>query len=159
MNIRGLLALRPRATFRIYCDRKKRGKFYQVVILRRRSQMPRACRYVTGGRRGWSRTLGFCHSLSHVRRVGGRWRPSRLAGFVVLVWGAIGSGYVSHELTHAAHFRLIHAGGRRRSFESMTLGDDRVSEPLADLQGWLVAQFWTEFYRRFPGTPIILSPH
>jgi hypothetical protein len=69
---------------------------------------------------------------------------------VILIAAEIGSGYVSHEMTHAAHFRLCRAGGRRRPFETMQFGDKRLQEPLADMQGWLVAQFWSAFYGRFP---------
>jgi len=151
-RLRAVEALRPKAIFRVYCDRARRGKFYQVIIVRSDAHVRRAARLISGQPRGWVGTLGWCTSLqildSHDRQ-----RP--LTGYVVLAENRIGSGYVSHELTHAAHFRLIRAW--RGRFASMQLEDDRLIEPLADLQGWLVAQFWTEFYRRFPGTPIELS--
>ena len=147
----GLLALEPVASFRLYCDVMKRGKFYQVVILRRKDQVPVAARIITGEHRGWSKTSGFCHGLDVLRKTKRGWHPTRLAGFVVLVHSALSSGYVSHELTHAAHFRLLRTGGqKRRPWESVALGDDRIAEPLAWMQGWLVAQFWVEFYRLFP---------
>jgi hypothetical protein len=152
--VRGLSALGPVTSFRVYCDRRKRGRFYQVVVLRRRDQVPRAAQIVTGQRRGWSRAIGLCHSMDVQQKTSRGWRPKRLAGFVILVRGVVGSGYVSHEMTHAAHFRLLRAG--RRRFAALPFEDDRIAEPLADLQGWLVAQFWTEFYRRFPGAPIQL---
>jgi hypothetical protein len=158
--VRPILAMKPRAMFRVYCDRQKRGKFYQVVILRNRQQLQRAARAITGTRRGWSRALGFCHSLDVLRKTARGMRPDRIAGFVIVIDRYIGSGYVTHEMTHAAHFRLCRVGGERRPFECMKFGDRRLQEPLADMTGWLVAQFWSEFYRVFPAaTPGIVKGH
>lgn len=149
--IRAIHRADPVASFPVFCDRRKRGKFYQVVILRQRRRLPGLALALTSGERGWQNALGFCHALDVLEKTRRGWRSSRLAGFVVLVASSIGVGYVSHEMTHAAHFRLLRQGGRkRRPFERMPLGDDRIAEPLASMQGWLVTQFWSEYYRLFP---------
>jgi hypothetical protein len=153
--VRGLAALGPMASFRVYCDRRKRGKFYQVVILRRQDQVPMAAKLLSGRERGFSSTVGYCYAMTVQRRTRRGWQPSRLAGFVILAFNRVGSGYVSHEMTHAAHFRLIRAA--RRGMANVPLCDERIIEPLADLQGWLVAQFWAEFYKRYEGQPIVVG--
>ena len=149
-NFRGISGLKPAATFRVYCDILKHGKFYEVLILRRKDQLVRAAELVAGDGRVGHGALGFCHSLDVLRKTRRGWHPTKLAGYVVLVQGALSSGYVSHEMTHAAYFRLLRSGGKKRPWESVVFNDPSVSEPLAWLQGWLVAQFWVEFYQRFP---------
>jgi len=137
------LALRPIASFRIYCDRGKHGCYYNVLILDGRKAMARAEKWLTG-RRSHDPPLGFCQDVT-VRTITKRGtKTSKFAGFIVMLYAEVGAGYVSHEMTHAAqHYVSRKIGG-------LTLSDPLTDEPLALTQGWLVNQFWRNYYKCFP---------
>ena len=138
---RRVLALKPVASFRIYCDRGKHGYYYHVLILDGRKAMTRAEKWLTGHRSN-DPPLGFCQEVT-VRTITRRGtRTSKFAGFIVMLNAEIGAGYVSHEMTHAAQY-YVH---RKMGATAFPLTD----EPLALSQGWLVNQFWRNYYKCFP---------
>jgi hypothetical protein len=140
---------KPRAAFRVYCNRSKVGSpYYQVVILRSKRQVQRMAHVISGEPTGWKDVAGFCkqrYTLTR-NRAGKFQRPSKCVGWVFMAAPCIGSGYAAHELTHAAHFRLIDEG-----YAETRLLDRALIEPLAEMVEWLTTQFWLEYYSRFHG--------
>jgi hypothetical protein len=139
---------KPRAAFRVYYDRHKRGAYCQVVILKDAMQVRKFAALVSGVKRVAGDIAGFTkehHTL--VRGNDGRLRRNtKCVGWVFTADTHVGSGYVAHELTHAAQFRLVDQGLMDKTF-----GDRSTCEPLAEMVEWLTTQFWLEYYSRFHG--------
>ena len=142
-------------TFRIYTQRGRRRKLYYKV---------RIFPDVDKMREYWTnqglRLSGMADSpdwearatgwAAKYRLVKSRWKKSSCVGEVLFHAGNLGSGIVSHEMTHAAHY-LLH---RKWAHYNTPYRD----EQLAWLQGWLVWQFWTNYYRLFPHqTPVAMG--
>lgn len=101
-----------------------------------------AQRKLRGSFGSWRRlSLNF---EAQVNAWGASYRNGRRTGQVgqILLWlGGFGAGILSHEMTHAALYWVMR---RRRSIRKT---DKRADELLAWTQGWLVTQFWRNFYR------------
>ena len=134
-------------SFRLYTARgRKRKHYYRVLIF---PDVDRMRRYWTeqgivvagssGGHDWQARATGWVAQYV-LRR--GRWRKTNCVGEILFHSGNVGSGIVSHEMTHAAHYTL-----RQKWAHYNTPYRD---EKLAWLQGWLVYQFWVNYYRLFP---------
>lgn len=68
---------------------------------------------------------------------------NKQVGVIVFYTGAIGSGIVSHEMTHAVTFFWTILKG----FEAVKIFfDTKHNEDFCFIQGELVSQFWENFY-------------
>ena len=85
-------------------------------------------------------------AMTAMRLRKGHWRKLLYIGWVAFHKGNIGSGIVSHEMTHAALYFM----GRWKRRLRMSDANRRFDECLAWTQGWLVKQFWDKYYKRFP---------
>lgn len=94
---------------------------------------------------------GITSTWEHLR-VGPDGAETRLdeMGQILLHQAAVGAGVVAHECTHAAL-----AWARRVGLSIAPSLDGPQDAPEADerlcwVLGWLVSQFWTEYFRRCP---------
>ena len=149
---RRVLRCHPRQTFRIHGERTRRGAYYQVSIFKTLTQVRRAANVLTRDSRdrrtgkptnsgGFKRAGGLTHSCSVLRRVNGRWRLSHCVGFMLLCDVYMGAGYVAHECTHAATYMLLPQ-------KLDVFNNQEHDEKFAWLTGQLVADFWSEWYKR-----------
>ncbi len=119
----------PLALFRVYVGRH----FYEVGIFQTRREMRREADIVAS-------QVGLRQDNARTEAVTTSWREFdghrrlRRTGAILFYIGNVGSGIVSHEMTHA----MFHwARYNRRATE----------EKRAWVQGDLVRQFWKHFYR------------
>ena len=120
----------PWVTFRTYCQRSKRGPFYQVLIVKNMEEVGKAERALWGSRRASKKMLG--HTAGFERPI------SKCCGVVIFSKEvATMIPVVSHELTHAAHFKVGMDYG-----DKIRLGSRKVTEPLADTMTWLQFHYW-----------------
>ena len=133
------------ASFRIYPKvRAGRGVGdYFVVNIYANVRLMRAAIRKSRGKYGFDHTLGLCAWYTSLRKVRGTWRRQRECGTIYFCRGYLGSGIVTHEMTHAAFAWLWKRKKWRPHWRSA------LEEPLAWTTGWLVAQFWTRYYERF----------
>jgi hypothetical protein len=150
--VRRLLQCKPRQTFRIHGERTRRGAYYQVAIFKTLAQFRRAANAVTrdshdrrtgkpSNSGGFRRAGGLTHSCCIQRRTNGHWRTLHCAGFMLLCDVYMGAGYVTHECTHAATYLLLPQ-------KLDIFNDPEHDEKFAWLTGQLVAEFWTQWYKR-----------
>ena len=137
--------------FHIRPEPRKRW-FFRIFIFRDREtmhQFRREQKKFEGERCGGE---GFAAEASHWRslRIGRTGRVVRQGndrGQAIFYAGRVGSGIVSHEMTHLAVFYLAaNAAQRGRRFDPVR--SHRDNERLAYVQGDLVHQFWRRFYAR-----------
>lgn len=136
------------AKFHVYCRRRgKRKPYFRVLIFRNeialRAYLVEQAKLIEWGpkyrtrpgQRYYARCLGCCTW----------WTPAKckdpFIGTVCLALGYLSTEIVSHEMTHAAFSWVTNRQLRWK------LDTDRVSEPLALLQGQLVRQFYRHFWR------------
>jgi hypothetical protein len=92
--------------------------------------------------------LDFQGQASHWREEryrDGKKQTHPCRGQIILHLGRLGSGIVSHELTHAAIYQVLSDAGIHDKPFVMTR---KLDEKIAWTQGWLTQQFWQAFYRR-----------
>jgi len=125
--------------FRIFCEEKRgrpTGPYYTVYLFDGRKEMRAwANQHETTGRKNAFRIRRPRHSYKNipVRLVD---CPSARDGVDCLLPGNIGSGIVSHEMTHAAVHYLTHWRPQIKNIIAYS-----EAENPARVQGWLVRQF------------------
>jgi hypothetical protein len=135
------------ATFRVHPVRRGNrgvGDYFVVELYRTKTQMRDAIRKSTGKTRGHLWTMGQCSWYTKLDKVRGRWIRQRECGTIFLCSVAGGAGVITHEMTHAAFAWLW----KRRKWRPRW-NDTGLEEPLAWTVGWLVTQYWREYFKRF----------
>ncbi len=134
--------------FRMYAVRRK-GPYFTVHIFRDRAAM-RSWAKINASRFGgpvstYRVAEAAVHSWNIHRLSSAKWSRSEDTGWIVFHRKRIGAGIVSHEMTHAALYYLMLW---RPQLFRVIQRSRRADEALAWVQGWLVTQFWREFFRR-----------
>jgi len=128
--------------FRVRVARPRNAPYYRVLIFDSREAMiafydkQRRLSPGIGRASGRNGFLAQCNGWEAEYR--GR-KKTNCVGQVLFYKGQMGAGIVSHEMTHAAHYWL---GQRWNDYRS-----HYRDEKLAWVQGWLVSQFWRNFFR------------
>ncbi len=140
--------------FDVRIGRQRRLPYYRILIFPSKDAMYAYERmlYSTTTRRGFKKrgpvrvrgTFNFTaitHRYDGYRRRAGKWRRSLNLGQILFHDGGYGAGIVAHEMSHAALYSFN--GWRRRS-------PNRLDEALAWRIGFMVSEFWREYYKRRP---------
>ena len=155
--VRKLLKEKPSQAFRIHTEGTRRGCYYQVAIFNSLGALRRAASAVTqktldhrtgkpSGTGGFGNCAGLTHSMDILTKGAKAWQRRAICGFVLLHNGHLGAGYVAHECYHAATYYV----GRREGKTGSPYDDRELDERIAWIGGQLVADFWSEFYKRNP---------
>lgn len=136
------------AQFKLYTRRKKKeSDYYKVLIFSSKeamyeySQVQESLAY--GKKQGRYNFLTITHHWTGYRLRSGRWRRQRQIGVILFCPASVTSGIVSHEASHATLYALYPKNKSRQPI----LFTNRSDEKFAWTLGWLVAQFWTAFYK------------
>lgn len=146
MKLRNFGVTVPRvAEFRIYASRSRKW-YFDVFIFRDRRTMRRFWSETNArtGLRGSPRFEAVCRSWYTLKVRG---RRSGSLGQVLFHARRVGAGIVSHEMTHAACAWLGRQRGKHLGGDVDHV-DRRLEERFCHVQGYLVNQFWNEFYQR-----------
>jgi hypothetical protein len=136
---------RQQIRFRVYCDREKR-RYYDVRIFATKALMYehfQKSNVDTEWQEGrYEATMNFEAIAQFWRRIGKRCKPENI-GQILFYASAIGSGTVSHEMTHAVIYWAQYVKMNLAKLPT----SKRIDERFAWAQGFLVTQFWRKFYR------------
>ncbi len=125
----------PFASFRVYPDKKRRF-YFRVIVFSTIKQMHAFYREGIHGWPGRRHTDFAAVTLPYECIVGSK-ESKREIGTILFHRTRVGTGVVSHEMTHAAvHFMKL---------KGADLNDDKSDEPLAHTIGDLTRQFYTRY--------------
>ncbi len=135
--------------FRVYCDAAGKRRYYKVFIFRTEEQMYEHFKK-TNTQSRWKRggigKLNFVAVCQGYRRYDVKRRGRLLPdiGQILFTADRLGAGVVSHEMTHAViYWADTHTKIDLAKIASSTRTDERI----ALVQGNLVNQFWSKFYK------------
>lgn len=120
-------------------------RYYQIMIFATRAQMHfyyrEHCK--RSGQKPDDKfsalTMAFEHWIIPPK---GRKIRKPIMGNVIIHWDMLRSGIISHEMTHATNYFFLSEYGYEK------LHNKRLEEYHAYIQGSMVAQFWTAYYKR-----------
>jgi hypothetical protein len=143
------------ARFRIYPQRGRSRLFYTVRVF---DTIGHLHRFVRGSRSTASNTSrGFCRTFTRQYLSRGRWRTSAELGDILLVTSHLGTGVITHELTHAMfgwanRKRLVDLQERRVAnspkMHRGTHHKDSVEEQCCYALGEMARDLVTQLYKR-----------
>lgn len=137
-------------SFRVYPEKNR--KFYYLAFVFRSNALMYEHFDLSNAEMEWSkganRTNGKFDAITeswvstNYSGKPGRPRRGRCVGQILFYAGSVGSGVVSHEMSHAA----LHFSEKQRKVDAATLYDLNPQEKFCWIQGYLVAQFWRRFF-------------
>ena len=122
--------------FKLYCSRKE---YYLCKIFSSKKEMQKWNE--EDGYKTTSDYQGVCRQVDYFIVKGNKCKKSSQIGTISFYIDRIGSGIVSHEMTHAALFWF------KNKFRSYSkLGIKKNDEKVCYAQGHMVMQFWNHWY-------------